>query len=251
MNAILPKIFKIILAVLGTVLILNAFFLFFVSNLNLGLFLCLGLGVSILTFAILPDKTLKKTPKFLRIIFIFGICFAVAFSSFLIVFGSFDNTDFNEDAVVVLGAGIHGTTPSLSLKRRLDKAAEYHEKNPDALIVVSGGRGPPEDITEAEAMETYLLKKGVSREKIIRENKADSTYNNFKLSKAILDNRLGENYKTVFITNEYHTPRALLCAKQTGFENITHFHSSTTPSYLIAGATRECLAVIKYLIFRN
>lgn len=244
----LSKILKYFFIFLGAVVTVNSVALFFVSNINTGLFLALFLGVAILTAALLPEKTLKKIPKWIKIIFIIGICIVIAFVSFLIIYGTNDRTDFKEDAIIVLGAGVHGKTPSLSLKRRLDKAIEYHEKNPEALIVVSGGQGPQEDITEAEAMETYLLEKGVPLDKIIREEKADSTFTNFKYSKEILDKKLGDGYKIAFITNEYHTFRSYICAKDAEFENVTHFHSSTTLSYLIAGTTRECLAVIKYTL---
>ncbi len=201
--------------------------------------------------ALLPRKVLRKIPQWLKVLVVCGLCFAVTLSSFLVVYGSKDNANFDEDAVVVLGAGVHGKTPSYALARRLDSAVEYHEKNPDAIIVVSGGQGPQEDITEAEAMELYLLDRGVDPEKIIKEDKAVSTYTNFKYSKEILDEKLGNDYAITLITNEYHIFRGFLCAKETGFGDVTHMHADTHPTYLIPGTTRECLAVLKFIVFRN
>ena len=53
----------------------------------------------------------------------------------------------------MLGAGLKGDTPSLALERRLEKAAEYMNKNGNAIAIVSGGQGKGETISEAQAME--------------------------------------------------------------------------------------------------
>ena len=52
----------------------------------------------------------------------------------------------------MLGAGLKGDTPSLALERRLEKAAEYMNKNGNAIAIVSGGQGKGETISEAKAM---------------------------------------------------------------------------------------------------
>ncbi len=245
------KIFKYFIALIGFLILVNGIGVFFVSNLNLGLFLTVFLGLAIMVCALLPRRITRKIPKWIKVLIVCGLCLAITMASFLVVYGKNDTVKFNEDAVIVLGAGIHGKTPSYALARRLDSAVEYHKKNPDALIVVSGGQGPQEDITEAAAMEQYLLDRDVNPEKIIKEDKAVSTYTNFKYSKEILDEKLDENYSITLITSDYHIFRGFLCAKELGFENATHMHGDTLPSYLIPGTTRECLAVLKFLIFRN
>ncbi len=245
------KILKCFFALIGFLIFANGIGVFFVSNLNLGLFLTVFLGLAIMVCALLPRRILIKIPKWLKVFVVCGLCFAVTLSSFLVVYGSNDNAKYDEDAVVVLGCGIHGKTPSLALAKRLDSAVEYHKKNPDALIVVSGGQGPQEDITEAEAMEQYLLDRGVTPDKIIKEDKAVSTYTNFKYSKEILDEKLGDGYSITLITSEYHIFRGYLCAKEIGFDKVTHTHADTHSTYLIPGTTRECLAVLKFIVFRN
>ena len=56
-----------------------------------------------------------------------------------------------------------------SLKRRLDAAIHYLEENERTMVVVSGGRGPGEDISEADAMEQYLIEQGVAENRIRRK----------------------------------------------------------------------------------
>ncbi len=242
-------ILKCFFAAIGIIIALAAIVMFFMSNINLGLFLSLFLGLSIAALALMPKKVTDKIPKWVKIGFIVSICIFIVFSSFLIIYGINDSADYSEDAVIVLGAAVRGKTPSATLQGRLNKAVEYYSKNPNAIIVVSGGKGPQEDITEAEAMEKYLIAKGVPKDKIIKEEKADSTYTNFKYSKEILDNKLGKNYKVTFITNEFHVFRSYLTAKDIGFKHVTSYHSSTKLSYIISGVSRECIAVLKYLIF--
>lgn len=77
------------------------------------------------------------------------------------------------DYLVILGAQVRGTVPSRALRKRLDTALAYLEENPGTIAVVSGGRGPGEDITEAEIMKEYLLLHGIDEKRILVET--DST----------------------------------------------------------------------------
>ncbi|GAE24910.1 integral membrane protein [Halalkalibacter wakoensis JCM 9140] len=70
------------------------------------------------------------------------------------------------DYVMILGARVMGSTPSLSLQYRIDTAAEYLLKNKKAIAIATGGRGPGEDITEAEAIKKELVKKGIEESRI-------------------------------------------------------------------------------------
>ena len=240
----MKNIIKIIIAAIGGIIAVNGVALFFVSNANLGNLLCVLLGAAIIFIALM----FTKLAKWLKITIISCLALAVVFSSFLIIYGKSDSTTYTEDAVIVLGAAVHGKTPSLTLKKRLDKAVEYHKQNPNAIIVVSGGQGNGEDISEAEAMKTYLVEQGVAADKIIKEDKSTSTTENFTFSKEILDKHFNKDYTTCFITNEYHVLRAADCAKNVGLDDISHLHSNTNSSYLISGSLRECLAVAYHLI---
>ena len=242
----MKSVFKIIVAAIGAVIALNGVALFFVSNVNLGNFLTVGFGIIIIFVTLF----FNKLARWLKILLIIGISVAVVCSSFLIFYGKNDTVTYSEDAVIVLGAAVHGKTPSRTLRYRLKRAVEYHKQNPNAIIIVSGGQGAQEDISEAEAMKIYLIENGVTADKIIKEDKSTSTTENFKFSKEILDKHFSGDYTAAFITNEYHILRASLCAKHAGVENTTHLHSNTTTSYLVSGVLRECLALVKYIIFK-
>ena len=84
----------------------------------------------------------------------------------LAFYGRNDNVTFREDAVIVLGKGLDGDKVPVNLAKRLDKAIEYHEKNPRALIVVSGGKGNEEKLSEAQAMADYLISRDIAENSI-------------------------------------------------------------------------------------
>ena len=72
--------------------------------------------------------------------------------------------------------------------QRLDKTIEYvNNQEKESKIIVSGGQGRGEDISEAQAMKKYLVNNGIKEELIIMENKSTSTNENLIFSKAIIE----------------------------------------------------------------
>ena len=69
-----------------------------------------------------------------------GLAALLGLEVFIINRGRSDMTPLPADAVIVLGAGVNGTEPSLSLRTRLDKAVDYLERWPDIPAVLTGGR---------------------------------------------------------------------------------------------------------------
>lgn len=238
---------RMIFSILGAIITLNGTIAAVTSNFNSGVLLTILLGIVLLIIGIFFGHA-AALPAWLRVIFFAGISLFVAVSAFLMIYGSIDNADGGEDALIVLGAGVHGRTPSRALRARLDAAAAYLAEHEDAYVVVSGGQGPQEDITEAEAMAEYLISHGIEEDRILREEAATSTYENFKNSRELIEQRSGSDAKAAFVTSEYHIFRAGLIAADCGLDGITHLHSSTLPSFWLPSLLRECLAIGKYII---
>ncbi|MBQ2812525.1 MAG: YdcF family protein, partial [Clostridia bacterium] len=215
------------------------------------LLFALLLGLSFVLYGGFLDKAREKLPAWLKTVYFGGVSVLLVFVMFLLSYGLSDNVSGREDAIIVLGSGIRGELLTQGLKNRLDAAVECYEENEDLLIVVSGGQGPQEDITEALAMERYLLARGVPQESIIKEEQATSTYENFIYSKKILDEKLGDGYTAAFVSNEYHIYRASSLARIAGFDTVTHTHSSTMWYTLVPSTLRETLAVVKLWVFKN
>ena len=242
---------KAILPAVGAILTVDAVVMCFTSNFNIGLLFALLLGLSFVLYGAFLDKAKDKLPAWLRTVYFACVSALLVFVMFLVSYGLSDNISGKEDAIIVLGSGIRGELLTQGLKNRLDAAVECYEENEDLIIVVSGGQGPQEDITEALAMERYLLSQGIPKEKIIKEEKATSTYENFVNSKAILDSLFESEYETAFVSNEYHIYRASSLARIAGLESVTHTHSSTMWYTLVPSTLRETLAVVKLWVFKN
>lgn len=168
------------------------------------------------------NKILLNTSKIYRIIVIVFISSVILIEGLLLInINSFKeaNEIENIDYMIVLGAGLDGYNVGKTLKSRLDKAIEYYELNKDVEIIVTGGQGKNEVISEAEAMYNYLVSKDIPKEKIIKEDKATTTLENIIFSKEILEKISSENKKVLIVTNEFHLTRSMIIANILGIEN--------------------------------
>ncbi|MDO5417100.1 MAG: YdcF family protein, partial [Lachnospiraceae bacterium] len=93
------------------------------------------------------------------------------------------------DYLIVLGAKVREDDISSSLKRRLDKVIRYVEEHPETKLVLSGGQGPGEPTTEAQAMAEYLRYNGVAPEQMLLEMSSTSTKENMICSKALIEDQ--------------------------------------------------------------
>ncbi|RDI35068.1 YdcF family protein [Lentzea flaviverrucosa] len=123
------------------------------------------------------------------------------------------------DGIVVLGAGLIGDQVPRLLANRLDRAMRLYHRDREAgrspVIVVSGGQGSDEQVSEAFAMSEYLLERGVPDDDIVLEDQATTTEENLRYSKALLAER-GLNGRVVAVTNNYHVFRTAVLSRKQG-----------------------------------
>ncbi len=172
----------------------------------------------------------------------------IASSFILIQIGIWTNAlskdTYEPEYIIILGAGLNGDKVSLTLSERLDKGIELATKHTNSKVIVSGGQGFGETITEAEAMKRYMINKGIVAERIIEEDRATSTLENIIYSKELMHD---EKAVVALITSEFHMFRARLIAKFNGLR--TFGVPSPTPFYLLPNSClREYFAIIKSLI---
>lgn len=218
----MKKAMRILFLTAGVALLLNGVHVSLVSNFNLGTILVFALGA----FFVLFGAVYAKLWKWLRAAMLCGTALLVLLTAGLSVYGGLDNTSDEADALVVLGCGVRGDRVSVGLARRLDKALAYYNEHPDVLIVVSGGQGPQEQITEAEAMRRYLAAAGVPNGKIVKEEKATSTLENLQFSDALLRERFPNGYSAALVTSSFHVFRAERIARKLGL----HYSHLGAPS---------------------
>ena len=168
----------------------------------------------------LKNKTsiLSKLPKIINYIIKGIICVSIIL--FIIIEGLIINEANNSyckqtDFVIVLGAKLNGAVPSISLKYRLDATLEYYQQFPETTIIVSGGQGNGENISEAKAMMDSLKK---------------------------------EKYTVTIITNNFHCYRSKLLANKNNLTAYTYSAKQQKvliPHYYI----REFFGCLKDIIF--
>lgn len=184
------------------------------------------------------------------------ICVAVAIIIFVAVEGMIiafpKKSTENCDYIIVLGARVMGNEPGLTLRGRLDRALEYVKSNDnDCKIVVSGGKGDGENISEAEAMKRYLVERGIKPDMIIKEDKSVNTMQNFEFSRDKIEKDSKENVADVdvkVVTTDFHAFRSDQYAKRAGYEKLS-FYTERTKWYLVpVFYAREFFAVIKMVL---
>lgn len=183
-----------------------------------------GLVCFAAVFYMLVFKKTKKHEKLLRpvrVILIIGAVFVLV--SFIVVqtlIQSHEESgmEHSADVVIVLGAGLIGDKPSWTLQNRLLLANEYLQRHPEAIVIVTGGQGPDEWITEARAMETFLVNVGIEKNRIIKEDESNNTVSNLKNAMAILEEKGMDRAECMIISSSFHLYRAELIAKQLDFD---------------------------------
>ena len=120
-----------------------------------------------------------------------------------------DAADKDVTCVIILGAGVNGTEPSLMLATRLRAALDFVADRPDVPIICSGGQGAGENITEAECMARWIGERGVAEERIWKEEESTSTRENFDFSTQLMaEHGIDPTGNFAFVTNDYHVARA-------------------------------------------
>ena len=163
--------------------------------------------------------------------------------------GREDDSAFPADAVIVLGAGVNGTTPSLALQSRIDAAERYLKANPDIPAVLSGGQGSGEDISEARAMYDALTARGIDPARLILEERSANTRQNLQNSLALLPD---DYHKTVaIVTNDFHMGRVRLLLNAAGPGRVVQVPAKLPWWWLSANYyLRESFAVVNDQVVR-
>ena len=226
---------------------------FFVST-GTNFFIVWGLiavGSGMLSFFLAHRTWVEKIPRGLRRIvqLLFGMCIVL----FLVVEGLI-LSQLNAlpkpgaDVCLILGAQMKESGPSDVLQRRLDKALDYLRENPDTIVVVSGGQGSNEPVSEAQGMRDYLVARGIAGERILMEDKSTNTKENLEYSAGLID-KSGDS--VVIVTNNFHVFRAVSIAKKQGYGAVQGMAASTHRGNLLNNLLREFLGVLKDFFVGN
>jgi uncharacterized SAM-binding protein YcdF (DUF218 family) len=159
------------------------------------------------------------------------------------------------DCAVILGFKLKkkNKIPSV-LKSRLNVAIKLYKKGLfEKFVVVGGMKNKNLDITEAEAMKRYLIRKGIHSRNILKEETSlDTIGNAFFLKQKILKPRMWKNL--IVITSDFHLERTrIIFEKILGKRYKMKFIGSksldiSTFFYKISGVEKDLIEVTKTVL---
>lgn len=176
----------------------------------------------------------------------FGSAFAAVMA------GSHSQIEQDAEIMVILGCQVKPWGPSILLQDRLDTALDYLEEHPDMMVVVTGGKGGDEPMSEAQAMYEYLIAHGAAPEQILQEDRAKNTLENLRYTQALLEEQgYDTGQEILVVSNGFHLTRTRMLFERVwgtdGNLNTLSAPSSHWPSRLKM-YVREPLALIKSVL---
>lgn len=240
---------KLAYAAIALLVALAALFQFF--------FVGYGTTVLLLLFAaaLIFFYTLARRHRWVKAAIAVSLAAAVGFGCFLAAFlpvlaGSRTDKTVDADYVIVMGAGIRGEEPSLSMLNRLKPTLEYLEENPDAVAIVSGSQAPDEIVSEASVMKRWLEEQGIAPERVLLEDQADSSYENILFSLEIIEEMGGDPTGDVaIVSSDYHLCRIRLLAEELGCRPQCIAGKTSYRILMLNYAVREAFALWEIWVF--
>ena len=202
--------------------------------------------------------TLCAFEKYSRVAVIFLRCYlgvftagvAFFFTMLGLVISDAHTEEAKVDCIVVLGAGLHGDVPSYVLRLRLNEAVKYMQTQDRIPVIVAGGMGPGETITEAEAMARYLVARNIDENLIWKEENSTRTQENIEFSLALME-EMGldiENATVALATNGFHLYRAKHIAQKLGVDAVGVAAPTPTIYLRVLYFSRETFALAAELL---
>jgi uncharacterized SAM-binding protein YcdF (DUF218 family) len=211
-------------------LLINAYFILKYEGFSLANMLTLFAGLALLALGIfsafgrvnhLPDWA-QPILDIVPLLFLYAGAVMYNFLVTSLIY-QFVPRRYKEDYLIVLGAGLlQGHKISRLLGARIDRAIAFYQKQKGKgrkapKLIMSGGQGDDEDLSEAQAMADYAVAHGIPREMILLEDKSRNTQQNMLFSKELATSDYGKpNFRAKFFTNNYHLLRAGIYARQAG-----------------------------------
>jgi uncharacterized SAM-binding protein YcdF (DUF218 family) len=217
---------------------------------------CLALALFLALFLPWQSSRMQRICILMRRLYmvcalVFTVSFAIAQSLIWHTAAQAQRQEPDADCLLVLGAGLfQGEIPSHVLQNRLQAAADYMQAHPQSVAVLSGGQGPNENVTEAYAMQSWLVNRGIAKERLYMEGLSTSTYENIAFSLPLI-RELGYG-EALIVTNDFHLLRASLISAHYGLP--AQLLGAPTPKIFLIPATyyiREYFALGKAWLLLN
>lgn len=245
----------VIVWIIIVLFLLLSVFCFVAPGYSFSGFVCLGIAGVVLGYYLLGllGRNHIMLAKVMKTVLSCLLCvglLAAVLTMAVIHKASLGDPNTKNEYLVVLGAGVRGTTPSTILSNRIDAAISYLQKNPEVICIVSGGKGNGEDISEAQCMFDHITAAGIDPERLWMEDRSTSTWENFTYSLELIEAKTGSRPERISVlSNEFHLYRAGLVAEKCGIAISGVPAKTSRLSLQINYTMREITAVWYYVIF--
>jgi uncharacterized SAM-binding protein YcdF (DUF218 family) len=144
------------------------------------------------------------------------------------------------DAIVVLGAAQYDGRPSPVLRARLEHAVALYDEGVAPVIIMTGGTGPGDTVSEAVVGRRFALKRGVPAEAVLVETEGMTSLQSLRGVAGMMRER--GMHRAVLVSDPFHSLRLKLLAWRLGFEAFT---SPTRTSPISRNQSEERRAVLR------
>ena len=236
----------------GLCLALAAFLKFCLLGYGMSALAFLGLAACLGFFGLMAGRRgpgARRLKLIVIIVLLIGVaCFLAA--EIPVLMDCRSDADTTAPYLIVCGAGVHGSTPSLSMTDRLREAMAWLDAEPAGKAVLTGAQGPGEDLSEAQAMFDWLTARGVDPGRLILEDQAVNSLQNLRYSLERIAADGGDPAgRVAILSSEYHLHRLGWMAERLGCQPVLVAARTTKISLFINYAVREAFAMWKLWVF--
>ena len=207
-----------------------------------------GLGMAIaLRFRRMVERGgwRKALARTAAVLYALGICWAGYLTVLIVTYQAAAPPPGRD--VVVLGAQVYSAERmGMSLKNRVERAAEYLLENPESRCVVTGGQGGNEPCPESLTARNALVRLGIEPERIFAEDRSRNTRENLKYAMEAVQEH-GLDTEVVVVSQSFHLYRAVRLAESAGF-TASGLAAETDPIIYPSYYGRELLSLTKWYI---
>lgn len=195
----------------------------------------------------------KKTGRIQNILVLFDTVFILLLITFA-VFAGFvirdwkEKADGNCDYIIVLGAAVNGTSPTEVLQKRIDAAYAYLVENEGTKVICTGGQGAGEDISEGQCIARELEKMGISKERILYEDKSTTTVENIRFA---LEKITDKPQCIAVVSSGFHIFRSKLILRDYTDASVAGISAGETGVFTLHYILREYIVLIVDLVLGN
>ena len=152
----------------------------------------------------------KRWPLWRKAVLALLLAGALAFGALFgaVMYGAYDHIQGEPRLMVILGCQVKPWGPSVLLQDRLDTALAYLEEHPEMTVVVTGGQGDDEPVSEAQCMYDYLTEHGVDGSRIVKEDRSRNTWQNINYTLTLFqDGTVAPAEQILLVSSGFHLTR--------------------------------------------